>query len=246
MLVLAAQGRLGHDVSHALFANTGDDSEAPETLAYVREVATPYAAEHGIEVVEVRRRYADGREHPTLYETLTTRHAIPIPVRLQNGAPASRTCTAEWKAATLARWRKESGATTQTPAVALIGFSVDEMHRANKRKASAWERIEYPLLDLGLNRDDCIALIIKSGLPVPPKSACWFCPWTSGESWRRMKRDNPARFARCEQLEAHLSAKSVIRGHGPVYLTDWLRPLSHALDGPSQPELGCDDGFCWT
>lgn len=44
MLVLAAQGRLGYPVTHALFANVGDQAEHPRTLAYVRDVAAPFAA----------------------------------------------------------------------------------------------------------------------------------------------------------------------------------------------------------
>ena len=250
MLLAAGTGLLrahfGLKVTHALFANTGDDSEHPDTLRYVREVATPWAAERGIAVVEVRRRYADGRPHGTLLETLTKRAGIPIPVRLQNGAPASRTCTAEWKGKTLARWRKEHGATENRQAIALVGFSTDEWKRANKKRAAKWECIQYPLLDLGMNRDNCVEMIRVAGLPVPRKSACWFCPWTSPESWRRMKRDDPELFAKCCDLEAGLSAKSVSRGNGPVYLTDWLKPLPNALTGADQPELGCDDGFCWT
>jgi hypothetical protein len=46
LLVLAAQGRI--DYRTFLFANVGDDSEHPATLRYVRGVAMPYAAAHGI------------------------------------------------------------------------------------------------------------------------------------------------------------------------------------------------------
>jgi 3'-phosphoadenosine 5'-phosphosulfate sulfotransferase (PAPS reductase)/FAD synthetase len=70
LLVLAAQGEIDYPV--ALFANTGDDSEHPATIRYLREVATPYADAHGIELVELQRasderepqyRYPDADEH---------------------------------------------------------------------------------------------------------------------------------------------------------------------------------------
>ena len=48
LLVLAAQGLIPHRMF--LFANVGDDSEHPATLHYVRAIAAPYAAAHGIEL----------------------------------------------------------------------------------------------------------------------------------------------------------------------------------------------------
>jgi len=34
----------------------------------------------------------------------------------------------------------------------------------------------YPLIDWGWNRERCKEEIAKAGLPVPPKSSCFFCP----------------------------------------------------------------------
>lgn len=36
--------------------------------------------------------------------------------------------------------------------------------------------IRYPLREWGLTRRDCGKMIADAGLPVPPKSACFFCP----------------------------------------------------------------------
>ncbi|MFJ4917205.1 phosphoadenosine phosphosulfate reductase, partial [Streptomyces sp. NPDC088726] len=52
-LVLAAQG--GIDYRTFLFANVGDDSENPGTLAYFTEHAAPYAAAHGLDLIELER-----------------------------------------------------------------------------------------------------------------------------------------------------------------------------------------------
>lgn len=35
---------------------------------------------------------------------------------------------------------------------------------------------EYPLIDWGWYREDCIAAIEQEGLPLPGKSSCFFCP----------------------------------------------------------------------
>src|SRR5687768_11311330 len=47
LLVLAVRGELGQ-VEAALFCNVGDDSEDPDTLRYVRDVAIPFGHVGGV------------------------------------------------------------------------------------------------------------------------------------------------------------------------------------------------------
>ncbi|XRQ07579.1 hypothetical protein ACN3XK_65600, partial [Actinomadura welshii] len=173
-LVLAAQGRI--DFSTFLFANVGDDSEHPATLRYIRDHAAPYAAAHGIDLRELHRIRRDGTTE-TLYGRLTREgsRSIPIPVRMSNGAPGTRSCTADFKIRVIGRWLKAHGASPANPATIAIGISLDEIHRANTRRHEPYERIVYPLLDLGIRRTDCPRIIRSADLPLPPKSACWFC-----------------------------------------------------------------------
>ncbi|MCX5340244.1 hypothetical protein [Streptomyces atratus] len=58
LLVLAARREI--DYSTFLFANVGDDSEHPATLAYVREIALPYAVRAGLDLRQLERRRRDG------------------------------------------------------------------------------------------------------------------------------------------------------------------------------------------
>src|SRR5579875_990501 len=97
-LILAAQGKI--DYRLFLFANTGDDSENPETLAYVREIAIPFARQHGLHIIEIQRQGA------TLYQHIAregSRYA-GIPMRLSNGKPARRACTGDFKVAVVDQW----------------------------------------------------------------------------------------------------------------------------------------------
>lgn len=272
-LVLAARQVLDFPVF--LFANVGDDSENPATLSYLREVAIPYGRRHGIEVIELRKTGRPGTP-VTLRSRLTNNKSMMIPVRQSGGVPASRSCTAEFKARVMAKWRVEHGATEDNPATTAIGFSIDEAHRANKRKASVRpggpkgetrpiERLVYPLLTvdreqvgngsgLGMNLTDCVALIENEGLPVPPKSACWFCPWHSILHWRRMHREEPEQFAEACAIEAMLSDRSEARGAGPVFMHDALIPLPRLIGDDRIAHLTldldgvqtCDEGGCWT
>src|SRR6185437_9104584 len=174
-LVLAAQGQL--DYRTFLFANVGDDSEDPATLDYIRDHAAPFAAAHGLDLHKLARIRRDGTTE-TLYGRLTKAgsRSLPIPVRMSNGAPGTRSCTSDFKIKVIGRWLKAHGASADDPATVGIGISVDEIHRANDRRSEPYEQIEYPLLDLRVHRDECPKIIRSAGLPVPPKSACWFCP----------------------------------------------------------------------
>lgn len=252
LLVLAAQRRI--DFPLFLMANVGDDSENPRTLEYVEQYAKPYAAAHGIELVEVQRRRRDGTTE-TLLQRLERAgsRSISIPVRMANGAPGNRQCTADFKIKVIGKWLKEHGATPDNPATVGVGISVDEIHRANNRRVEAHEVITYPLLDLGLRRTDCARIIREAGLPVPPKSSCYFCPFHRPETWQDMRREQPAEFEKACQLEDLLNARRDELGKDHVYLTRFNRPLREAIpDGvdllPMFDESDglCDSGWCMT
>lgn len=183
-LVLSARGEIDFPVH--LFSNVGDDSEHPATLEYVRKVSQPWAAEHGIELVELRKTNRQG-ETVTLLQTQLRRAWPTIPVRMANekGSPGSRGCTTDFKVNVLAKWCVDHGATAENPAVMGIGISVDEIQRAGPSRRATEVR-EHPLLDLGLRRSDCHRIIAEAGLPTPPKSACFFCPFKRGQQWAEM------------------------------------------------------------
>lgn len=248
LLVLANQGRLGR-VDAALFSNVGDDSEHPATLEYVRTVASRRSS---VPVIELKRQMRDGSSR-TLYEDLTREsRTINIPVRMANGAPGNRNCTATYKIQVIAKWLKAHGATETDPADVLIGISTDEVHRINSKRAQPFERPEYPLVDLNLDRSACQQLVADYGWPVPPKSSCYFCPFHRPDTWAEMRRDEPELFWRAADLEAQLIARRERLGKDPVYLTRFNKPLADAI-GEAQEMLPlgvewdqCDSGHCMT
>jgi hypothetical protein len=255
LLVLAAQGRI--DFPIFLFSNVGDDSEDPATLQYVERYAKPYAATHGIQLIELRRTRRDGTTE-TLHGRLTRpgSRSLPIPVRMSSGAPGTRSCSADFKIRVIGRWLKAMGASADNPAKVGIGISLDEIERVNARRAEPYERPVYPLLDHEppLRRIDCERIIAAAGLPVPPKSACWFCPFKRPATWSEMRRDRPDLFARACDLEHLLNTRRLMLGKDPVWLTRFNRPLADAI-GQAQDMLPgfhpeddatCDNGTCFT
>lgn len=252
LLVLAAQGRIDFDLF--LFANVGDDSEHPQTLRYVHETAVPYAAEHGIELLELRRIPVRGvyqGQVETLWGRLTRpgSRSLPIPVRMSNGAPGTRSCTSDFKVRVIGRELRRRGATLDRPAVVALGISVDELERAKPGidPRAAYQQRVYPLLDLGLRRSDCQRIIADAGLPVPGRSACWFCPLHDRESWRALKRNHPDLFAKACWLEGHLNQRRGELGKDPVWLTRHARPLAEVIDDQLVLDFdGCESGWCMT
>jgi hypothetical protein len=70
-----------------------------------------------------------------------------------------------------------------------IGISTDEIIRARPSDRAAIVR-KYPLIDARMNRWDCMQWLRRHDCPVPPKSACIFCPFRSNAEWREV-RDDP-------------------------------------------------------
>lgn len=256
LLVLAKRKVIDFDLF--LMANVGEDSEDPRTLTYVREVAMPYAEKNGIELRLLDRVKRDGSTE-TLWGRLMREdsRSLPIPVRMSNGAPGTRSCTADFKIKVIGKELKRLGATADNPATIGIGISLDEIHRANARKVEPHERIVYPLIGIGeetglkMTRIDCERLIESEGLPVPPKSSCFFCPFHRPTAWADLAREQPELWEKSVLLEDTLNARRDALGKDHVYLTRFGVPLREAIDTdqellPLVDDGSCDSGWCFT
>jgi hypothetical protein len=106
----------------------------------------------------------------------------------------------------------------------LIGISLDEAHRM-KDARFRWIRNIYPLVDLGMNRQDCQKKLAAWGWTAP-KSACTFCPYHSDAMWLAMKQDDPAAWADAVAVDRALRTHQGVAGfRGHVFLHEERRPL---------------------
>jgi hypothetical protein len=250
-LVLAAQGRIPYRTF--IFANVGDKAEDPRTLRYVAEVLKPYAAASGIEWVDVQRCRRDGTPVDLSEDLQRPVRAINIPVRMSNGAPGRRNCTTEFKIKPIARWIKRNA-----PGCTLgKGISTDEPHRATPSRESDGYVSAYPLIELGVDRSECLRIVAAAGLPQPPKSSCWFCPYKTTDQWVAMRQERPDLFLAVTLLEQHLNRKRQELGRDSVFISGVGArkglPINQAI--PNQlglsPEWideqdGCESGYCMT
>jgi hypothetical protein len=250
-LVLAAQGEIPYRTF--VFANVGDHAESPDTIRYIEQVLKPYAAQHGIEWIDVQRKRRDGTIVDLYDELHRPIRSIDIPVRMSNGAPGNRNCTVEFKIKPIAKWIKRNA-----PGCTLgKGISTDEPHRATPSRENDGYVSAYPLIELGISRSDCLRIVREAGLPQPPKSSCWFCPYKTTDQWIAMRRERPELFAATTELERMLNRKRVEMGKDAVYISGVGArkelPIDQAI--PNQlglfPEWieeqdGCESGYCMT
>lgn len=178
----------------AIFADTGWEPAA--VYAQVDRIAAELEAAgiafHRVSKGNLRRDAVDP-EH---------RYAsIPYFVRNPDGSDGMgrRQCTSEYKLSPITRKVRELlGANPpdyrRVPrgriAEQWIGFSTDEVQRANRRKDSQGVKYltsRYPLLDLGMSRDDCLAYLAERGWGDTVKSACIGCPFHGNRQWRELR-----------------------------------------------------------
>lgn len=256
LLVLAAQGVI--DYQTFLFCNVGSDSENPKTIAYVNEVAKPYAQKHGLTLIELQKTRRDGTPD-TIYQRLTRpgSRSIGIPVRMNgSGAPGRRSCTADFKILVVDKWLRQQGAKEKGAQVGL-GISLDEIERVKPNMdpdTLSWKENVFPLLQevpRPLTRADCGNLLTRAGLPLPPKSACIFCPFHTLARWQEMRWHEPEQFWYAAELEAFLNRRRAALGLDPVWFSRALKPLAQATTDYEQASLfdageqPCESGYCF-
>ena len=248
LLVLAARKEI--DCSLALFADVGR-AENPDTIAYLNSVAIPFAVDHGIAVEIVQRTRRDGTPVDLWDDAIKPSRTIPIPMRMSNGAPGNRTCTYVWKIRPIASVLKARGATNNDPAILELGITVDEYQRMNVSRIP-WITNNYPLVDMGVTRDQAVSLIASASLPIPPKSSCIWCPYKRKDQWLELKNEHPDRFDQAVEFERQINEKRANIGRDAVWLHSSAKPLEQAVvdtlrergqtslfdDGPTCNEAG--------
>lgn len=103
-----------------------------------------------------------------------------------NTSQIGRQCTEKYKIrAVMKMLREDYGATHKNPIGQWLGITTDEFTRMKVSPVKA-SILMYPLIDLGMSRDDCIEYCEQEGFPVPAKSACIGCPYHSNVTWNTL------------------------------------------------------------
>lgn len=207
MALMAAHGEITPRPDSAIFADTqGEPKAVYEWLDWL-EPKLPFPV-HRVTAgnlwasASTLRRTRDGER---------TYISTGIPVYTVEGlrkGMGRRQCTRTFKIEPINRQVKKILGLKRIPmdssvlAEMWIGISTDEADRM-KPSHQSWLRSTWPLIDAGMSRDDCIAWMLAKGYPVPPRSACTYCPFHDDAEWLRLK---PVEFADAVSKERQLQA----------------------------------------
>jgi hypothetical protein len=106
-----------------------------------------------------------------------------------------------------------------------IGISTDEAGRARKSDDESIIR-RYPLLELGLSREDCKKIITDAGMK-PVKSRCYFCPYIG--DWDAFRVDHPEAYEKAVILDRTIRDSTRAGVSNPVYLRRDCIPMDGVL-----------------
>ncbi len=211
-----------------LFADTG--GEKPETYAYLDIVRPFLQRAHFPDVLIVRYQ-----PKTAPYETLEEQclHTGTLPSLAYGG----KSCSLKYKKTPqdrfVSKWAPAQKAWNNGKKVLkAIGFDAGpgdlrRMRYVEDDLFHYW----YPLVEWGYDRDRCKRIIADAGLPVPMKSACFYCPASKKHEILWLHEHHPDLLERALQIERNAQDKlTSIKGLGRSYA--WENHLRQVIELP--------------
>lgn len=197
-----------------LFADTG--GERPHTYKHI-EFFSNWLKERGYPEITIVNKVRRDGSRETLEQECHRRKNLP------SIAYGFKSCSQKHKIAPqdkfLNHWQPAIDCwKTGQKVVKYIGYDAGESHRADnaaKRNDPKYD-YEYPLIEWGWEREDCLEAIDKAGIPSPGKSACFFCPSSKKHEIIDLYNQYPELLDRALKIEEQAELTS-IKGLGRSY-----------------------------
>lgn len=171
--------------------------------------------------------------------TKYTKHAVPAFIRDVDGKVglAMRQCTTDHKIEVI--YRELNRIREKRPVRQWIGISFDELTRMKPARRS-WVTNHYPLVDAVMTRAGCLRWMRENKFPMPPRSACVFCPYHNDAEWLRLKSEDPASFQSAVAFEENYqnALRQVTGFRGRPYLHRSCVPLAEVDFRPDDEKRG--------
>lgn len=210
--MLVAMKNRGMRPDLILFADVG--AEKPETYAYL-PVMNAWLRKVGFPQITVVRYAPKSAPYTTLEGKCLSNETLP------SLAFGKHSCSIVFKAEPQHKFLKTWAPAQQAWAdgqkvIKAIGY--DNGAQDCRRRAKADRAVEkkeaagtasdagcyeyaYLLQDWGIDRIECLRLIANAGLPLPMKSACWFCPASKKSEIVWLRDTHPVLFQRAIAME---------------------------------------------
>lgn len=227
------------------------DTRAERAATYVNlERLEAWLVERGWPPVTVVDNYVrpDGTSGPhiSLEAECLTNQTLP------GLAYGHRGCSRKWKIQPMDRWIAaqpwaRDAWSRGEKVVRWIGYDAGESHRGLIPEDDKFT-YRYPLVEWGMGRAECIAAIRAVGLPVPPKSACFFCPAMTKREVLGLKRERPDLFDRAVAIERAAAPNNCsVAGLGRHWSWERIAAMDEAQlrlfpDAGVEPCIICWDG----
>lgn len=178
------------------FADTGNgDTEKPETYAWIDQMSTVTQKWWGVPVSRVQN---DG-VYGSLLDECIARNTLP------SLAFGWKSCSDKYKRRPIHKYLKSEGIAECRMA---IGIDAGEPHRVgsfDEPGITYW----HPLIEWGWRREECVAAMERHGVPVPPKSACFFCPASKKSEVIWLKNTHPLLYERAVLMERNANLDTI-------------------------------------
>lgn len=181
--VLIKQGRLPLP-EYIGMADTGYERQA--VWEYNKKYTFPMLAELGTPVDIIPHTYST-------VDIEAKNGDLLLPVFTDDGGKLPTFCSNEWKKRVYSRRLRDLDYGPKRPVIKWLGFSLEEYDRM-KPETVKWITNEFPLLlgyGIRYRRHELEKLIVGFGWPLPPSSACDFCPNRADPTWQEIKDNEP-------------------------------------------------------
>lgn len=224
-----------------LFADTGN--EWPETYEAVERFGR-WCEDRLLPFLVVKRHSPETGDR-TLEENCLRLKTLP------SRAFGLSSCAFKWKIEAQEQWVSANRFRAKgEKIIKALGYDAGEEYRATIHDKDGY-RYWYPLQEWCLSREGCIRLIESEGLPVPPKSACFFCPSAKPAEVVKLADEHPDLFARAVDMERRAIATGLlgtVKGLGRNWTWESVVRLTEAqrakLPAPAPGCLVCHEDAC--
>lgn len=125
--------------------------------------------------------------------------------------------------------------------VQVFGYTAEEQSRADRfRQQNPGVTLACPLIDRGLTKDDCLAIVERAGIELPVmyrlgfrNNNCIGCVKGGMGYWNHVRRHFPDTFDRMALLERDIDHSLLSDQNGPVWLDELAPDRGDLLTEPS-------------
>ena len=213
----------------AIFADTQDEPDGVYQYLDWLKLQLPFPV-HTVSRGSLSEEALKVRGPSKLSGKFYLKHNIPVFILSPDGKSGlmSRQCTQDFKIdiirKKLRHLKKENGWLGITQ---WIGISSDEARRM-KQSRDHWISNRWPLIEMNLSRSACVSWLKSHGHPIPPRSACRYCPYHDDNYWMELKSMQPVEFEKAvvfeREYQVAFSQATALRG------TPFLHRSCIALD----------------